>query len=197
MGSDQSRWWSRRTWNSLPPMNTSKIHLRVQHSHWKLTANWQKVPCTTEAMRKTPEDWVRSEKTRSCKDRCLWEGSWRKQRYSGRISALCGEQAEPHMRCPATEPDAGKMSPRGWLEGSGKNRTAVGSWHSPVRARAHWLAAEMGQRGQAESRSRSCPGFCDCHHTLQPHFTSQLHAGERTAQTESTAAPQDTLKASE
>ena len=73
--SDQSRWWSRRTWNSLPPTNTSKIHLHVKHSHWKLTANWQKVSCTTEAMRKIPEDWVRREKTRSGKDLCLWEGS--------------------------------------------------------------------------------------------------------------------------
>lgn len=79
-------------------------------------------------MRKTPEDWVRSKKMRSCKDLCLWEGSWRKERYSGHISALCSEQAEPRMRCPATEPDTGNRSPCGWLEGSGKNRTAVGSW---------------------------------------------------------------------
>ena len=36
----------------LPAMNTSKIHLRVENSYWKLTGDWQKVSYTTKAIRK-------------------------------------------------------------------------------------------------------------------------------------------------
>lgn len=36
----------------LPAMNTSKIHLHVENSYWKLTGDWQKVSYTTKAIRK-------------------------------------------------------------------------------------------------------------------------------------------------
>lgn len=36
----------------LPAVNTSKMHLHVENSHWKLTEGWQKFSYTTKAVRK-------------------------------------------------------------------------------------------------------------------------------------------------
>lgn len=66
---------------------------------------------------------------------------------------------------PATEPDTEKMSPRGWLEGSGNNRTAVGSWYSLVRSPCPLTGCRDGAERQTGNCSRGCPVFCD---TLQP-----------------------------
>ena len=40
---------TKRTWNSHL-MNTSRLHLYMDKSHWKLTGNWQNDCCTTKAI---------------------------------------------------------------------------------------------------------------------------------------------------
>ena len=94
-----SRLQSKRTQRSPPPMNTSKIHLHGNNSHWKLTGNWQTDSCTTKASR-TIHTYLGRKGRKSGWGMFPWEGTQRKSEITQEDPSLGGEQFKPQIGCP-------------------------------------------------------------------------------------------------
>lgn len=98
----RSRWWSRRTLNSPPCTNTSKLHLHVE-PFWEQDEDCQKDSCRNKSVKKIHMESGRKERVVVRSGLVLFrENTERRGITHAQRSSLGSEWFEPHIGNPST-----------------------------------------------------------------------------------------------